>query len=118
MSNAIEFKNIIITILDKKGYLVEFNNKKSFKITHLNDLMCDAIMISQMIQKELEYFNVSNILEGKNSLQDLCSYRVSIQDLDTIVVEIYNLQSYKDKRKIFDIDKELDALVNTAGDFD
>ena len=40
---------------------------------------------------------------GKHSLQDLFSYKVNVVDSETITIEIFNLQSFRDKIKFNDI---------------
>ena len=113
MGNAIDLTRELMEILYKLGYWIEYKNKKSFKVVSMeSDIGWVAFSISKILNENINTYNVGNIVLGKNSLQDLFSYEITIQDSDTLIVNIFNLQSFKDKIKFNDIFE----LVNTAGD--
>lgn len=112
MNKTIELTKELMIIFYRLGYLVEHKNKKSFKIISCNELMCDVVMVSNILKENIDTYNISNIMLGKHSLQDLFSYKVNVVDSETITIEIFNLQSFRDKIKFNDIFD----LVNTAGE--
>lgn len=113
MGNAIDLTRELKEILYKLGYWIENKNKKSFKVVSIeNDVGWMAFCVSKILNDNINTYNVSNIMLGKNSLQDLYTYEITIQDNDTLIVNIFNLQSYKDRQKF----KDIFELVKTAGD--
>lgn len=102
MSKAIELTRELMEVLFQMGFWVEHKNKKSFIVVSQSELMCDAFSISKILNEHINTYNVNNIAIGNNTLQDLFTFEISIKDCETIIIDIFNLQSYKDKMKYKD----------------